>query len=460
MKIRKRISAILLTLALVLTMMPSMAFTAFADDAAAFGIAINGKTVNVTVTKQELADNAVGPQIFPFAAKKGQTWQYAVAEGASFEGVLTDALGIDSLDRIGSAKFNWLNENGEEAGQFDLAASDLPTMVKVFKLIDQNGDDITGAFDATVSDITSAEAVAIDGAADVTPVIAYKYKMYNSYAEAVAARDDGTWETGAKEEVRPFVGGNLDKETFLKKDGSVKMGMLNFVGKFSIVATNSDYKLNVKDYEINLPAEPEKASLTMTVGDSAKEVASSVYTDVELDYLDAVWESDNTGVATVDNGSITPVKEGTATVSLLVYEDGTDQLLGTIGEWAVTVKAKTTPTTPTVTPTTPTTPTTPAIVKKPAKPGKPTSFKVKNIKKRTAKLTWKKAKNAKGYEIWRSAKNKKNFKKIKTVKKLSYKNTKLKKGRTYYYKVRAYRIVDGKKVYGKFTAIKKIKIKK
>ena len=37
---------------------------------------------------------------------------------------------------------------------------------------------------------------------------------------------------------------------------------------------------------------------------------------------------------------------------------------------------------------------------------------------------------------------------------------KLKKGKTYYYKVRAYKVVSGKKVYGKFSTIKKIKFKK
>lgn len=38
----------------------------------------------------------------------------------------------------------------------------------------------------------------------------------------------------------------------------------------------------------------------------------------------------------------------------------------------------------------------------------------------------------------------------------SYTSTNLKRGRTYYYKIRAYRTVNGKKVYGTYSAVKKI----
>ena len=77
--------------------------------------------------------------------------------------------------------------------------------------------------------------------------------------------------------------------------------------------------------------------------------------------------------------------------------------------------------------------------------------------------SWKKQKNATGYEIYRSTKKKGKYKKIATIKKVSkasYTNKKLKKGKTYYYKVRAYKTQSGKKVYGTFSTIKKVKIKK
>lgn len=97
------------------------------------------------------------------------------------------------------------------------------------------------------------------------------------------------------------------------------------------------------------------------------------------------------------------------------------------------------------------------------KPFRVTKLKLKKKSKRVVKVSWKKQKNVSGYEIYRSTKKNKSFKKIKTLKKagkVTYTNKKLKKGKTYYYKVRAYKVVSGKKVYGKFSTVKKIKIKK
>ena len=52
-----------------------------------------------------------------------------------------------------------------------------------------------------------------------------------------------------------------------------------------------------------------------------------------------------------------------------------------------------------------------------------------------------------GYEIWKSTKQSKGYKKAFTTTKKTYKNSKgLKKGTRYYYKVRAYKVVDGKKI--------------
>lgn len=96
------------------------------------------------------------------------------------------------------------------------------------------------------------------------------------------------------------------------------------------------------------------------------------------------------------------------------------------------------------------------------KPARITKFTLKRSK-RSVVLSWKKQKNATGYEIYRSTKKKGKYKKIATIKKVSkatYTNKKLKKGKTYYYKVRAYKTQSGKKVYGTFSTIKKVKIKK
>ena len=99
----------------------------------------------------------------------------------------------------------------------------------------------------------------------------------------------------------------------------------------------------------------------------------------------------------------------------------------------------------------------------------PTLSSVKNTKKKTAVIKWKRVKKAKGYEIYRSTKSSSGFKKIakvkvtkknKNKKTLSYTNKKLKKGKKYYYKVRYYKTVAGKKVYSEFSKVKKVKIKK
>ena len=59
---------------------------------------------------------------------------------------------------------------------------------------------------------------------------------------------------------------------------------------------------------------------------------------------------------------------------------------------------------------------------------------------------------ADGFQVWKSTKMNSGFKKAFTTTKTSYKNTKgLKKGTRYYYKVRAYKVVDGKNVYSDWS---------
>jgi len=85
-----------------------------------------------------------------------------------------------------------------------------------------------------------------------------------------------------------------------------------------------------------------------------------------------------------------------------------------------------------------------------------------NKKKQSMTLKWKKVKNADGYAM-QYALNKKfsKNKKTKNTKKNSLTIKKLKKGKTYYVRVRAYKKNSfGKKVYGEWSKIKKVKIKK
>ncbi len=78
------------------------------------------------------------------------------------------------------------------------------------------------------------------------------------------------------------------------------------------------------------------------------------------------------------------------------------------------------------------------------------------------KIAWDKISSASGYEVYRATSKSGKYSKIKTVTKgstLSYTNIKLSKGKTYYYKVKAYKTVDGKKVYSSYSSVKYTKAK-
>lgn len=98
-----------------------------------------------------------------------------------------------------------------------------------------------------------------------------------------------------------------------------------------------------------------------------------------------------------------------------------------------------------------------------AKMAKETIKKATSTKTKTAKIIWKKDTKVTGYQI--AYTYKKGFKtnvKYKLVKKntkTSVTLKKLKKGKTLYVKVRSYKTVNGQKVYGSYSTVKKVKIK-
>ncbi|WP_455537806.1 fibronectin type III domain-containing protein, partial [Terrisporobacter sp.] len=87
--------------------------------------------------------------------------------------------------------------------------------------------------------------------------------------------------------------------------------------------------------------------------------------------------------------------------------------------------------------------------------------KVSNVKAKAStyssnKITWSKVTDADGYKIYRATSKTGTYKSIKTITNsstVSYTNKSLTTGSTYYYKVRAYRTVDGKKIYGDFSLV-------
>lgn len=88
--------------------------------------------------------------------------------------------------------------------------------------------------------------------------------------------------------------------------------------------------------------------------------------------------------------------------------------------------------------------------------------KAESTKKKQVKVTWKKSSGVSGYEVYRSTSKKGKFTKVSTVKnakKTTFLDKKVSSKKTYYYKVRAYKTVKGKKVYGAYSVVKKVKCK-
>lgn len=79
-----------------------------------------------------------------------------------------------------------------------------------------------------------------------------------------------------------------------------------------------------------------------------------------------------------------------------------------------------------------------------------------------AYVKWNKISGASGYEVYRATSKSRTYSRVKTVTSgstTSYTNTSVSSKKGYYYKVRAYRTVDGKKVYSPYSSIKYIKVK-
>lgn len=95
---------------------------------------------------------------------------------------------------------------------------------------------------------------------------------------------------------------------------------------------------------------------------------------------------------------------------------------------------------------------------KPA-PLKPTNVKLTKKNSTSINISWKKVTGATGYAIYRSTSKNGKYTKVATTKSTSFTNKKLKSKKTYYYKVRAYKTVKSKNVYGDYSSIVKKKLK-
>lgn len=187
----------------------------------------------------------------------------------------------------------------------------------------------------------------------------------------------------------------------------------------------------------SLPAKPYSITLKSMGKNNVKFYWSSVYDAAGYE----IWRQEGNGkwtsIGTTTKTEYTAGKLGSGKIyQFRVRPYGLCGTTKVYGEYSSTIKAGTKPAVPTI--------------KKLKKKGK------------TITVTWKKAiSGADGYEIAISNKSKKGFKVKTTVKKAKAKKgtvKKLTKKKTYYVKVRAYKVINGKKIYSAYSKVKKIKL--
>ncbi len=93
------------------------------------------------------------------------------------------------------------------------------------------------------------------------------------------------------------------------------------------------------------------------------------------------------------------------------------------------------------------------------KPAKAVLSSLKSSKATTGVVTWKSMQGVSGYQVYYKTSVKDSYKLAGTSKKTSFTISELKSKSTVYVKVRAYTVINGKKVYGNFSDMKKVKVK-
>lgn len=200
--------------------------------------------------------------------------------------------------------------------------------------------------------------------------------------------------------------------------------------KFRVFVTEKKQEANTggeTQETVIRPAYVELSSkkTTMVVG-KTKSLNPKVYPSYAKDTT-VSYQSSNPKVATVDEkGVVTAKSAGTAVITVTANGDTTVKQT-----CSVTVK-----------------------------PAKVTKVKASRLKKGAVRLSWKKQSGVDGYQIYRSDKRNGGYKLVKTIKKSSvtkFTDKKAKKGKVYYYKVRAYKKSSSGKITGAYSTIRKVK---
>lgn len=238
--------------------------------------------------------------------------------------------------------------------------------------------------------------------------------------------------------------------------------IVSFMGNLQGTKT---VKYNIVKATQSITVSDARTSTNLSAG-AYKLGASAKYADAKLTY-----SSSNPSVASVSSsGAVTPKAAGTTTLTInaaATSEYGT--ATKTISLTIVNDVPEPAPT-PDPEPEQPTKPDDPnednaeavknAQIKAGIEATKVVSLKAADVGRKRVKLTWKKSNSGyrvDAYQIWRSTKKSSGYTKIFTSTSASHKyyiNTKgLEPGKTYWYKVRGIRRVDGKLVYTPFTKI-------
>ena len=176
--------------------------------------------------------------------------------------------------------------------------------------------------------------------------------------------------------------------------------------------------------------------------DAQKKELEKIIADAKKELKKAVTKKEADAIATAAKTAMDKVK----TDAQLTEEEKSQQKPGTIVPPVQT---------PDSTPQTP-------VVNQPQKKAKIAKVKVKaKAGRKTAKLSWKKVKKASGYRIYRATSKNGDYQRVKTLsrKKHSFIDTKVKRNTKYFYKICAYKKVNGKKVNGPFSKIMVVRVK-
>ncbi|MCI8409995.1 MAG: leucine-rich repeat protein [Lachnospiraceae bacterium] len=281
---------------------------------------------------------------------------------------------------------------------------------------------------------------------------------------------------GKAEKVADIQKITTDSVSFISSNSSIasvdsKTGVVKAVGEgkvtisMQIVNPKDSSKNMVKNLELNI-VRPQATDMIVTEKNGKNVVSvggtlqlvTSLIPNTAKDTITFV--SENPTVASVDaNGKITGLSAGTGKITVKAEKKGiTKTFEFTVTGTVATNKPQTS--NPPQTTNKPQTTTKPSRITV----SKVTGVKAVNKKGKKIKVSWKKLGSVKGYRIT-VALNKKftSGKKTLWVKKGTITSkivSKLKKSKTYYVKVEAYKLNGKKKVFGKPSAVKKVKIKK